>query len=296
MRESLALDYVMSVRKEDSGIGGEKIWYMYRDDFDGNDPIGRDWFLSLIDRYNLKVRHKIRRPRTTDSRHGLPTYPNIIKDLIPTRPNQLWVSDITYITMWKSADHYKFCYLSLIMDAFTKEIVGWDVGPTLGLKHPLNALKMALSRLNGEKATDLIHHSDRGCQYVSSEYVKLLKDNNIRISMTETGEPTENPQAERINNTIKNEFLRGVRFTSVNQVRDAVAKAVDFYNNKRPHMSINMMTPAQAALCEGEIKKWWISYRERAIKRNLCLENSENPLPLQPTLVAYESNQPPVNL
>ena len=114
--------------------------------------------------------------------------------------------------------------------------------------------------------------------------------------MTETGEPTDNPQAERINNTIKNEFLRGVRFTNINEVRAAVAKAVDFYNNERPHMSINMMTPAQAALCDGEIRKWWVSYRERAIKRNQSLENSENPLPLQPTLVAYETSQPPVNL
>ena len=114
--------------------------------------------------------------------------------------------------------------------------------------------------------------------------------------MTETGEPTDNPQAERINNTIKNEFLRGVRFTDIHEVRAAVAKAVDFYNNERPHMSINMMTPAQAASCEGEIKKWWVSYRERAIKRKQCLENSENTLPLQSTLVAYETIQPPVNL
>ena len=296
IRESLALDYIMSVREKDPGIGGEKIWYMYRCEFYGNNPIGRDWFLCLMDRYNLKVRRKIRKPRTTDSRHGLPTYPNIIKDLIPTRPNQLWVSDITYITMWKSAYYYKFCYLSLIMDAFTKEIVGWDVGPTLGLEYPSNALKMALGRLGGEKATDLIHHSDRGCQYASSDYVNLLKQNNIRISMTETGEPTDNPQDERINNTIKNEFLRGVRFTCIDEVRAAVAKAVDFYNNERPHMSINMMTPVQAASCEGEIGKWWISYRERAIKRKQCLENSENPLPLQPALVAYETSQPPVNL
>ena len=296
IRESLALDYIMSIREKDPGIGGKKIWYMYRCEFYGNDPIGRDWFLDLMERCNLRVRRKIRKPRTTDSRHGLPTYPNIIKDLIPTRPNQLWVSDITYITMWKSAYYYKFCYLSLIMDAFTKEIVGWEVGTTLGLEYPSNALRMALGRLNGEKARDLIHHSDRGCQYASSEYVNLLKDNNIRISMTETGEPTDNPQAERINNTIKNEFLKGVRFTNINEVRAAVAKAVDFYNNERPHMSINMMTPAQAALCEGEIRKWWVSYRERAIKRNQSLENSENPLPLQPTLVAYETSQPQVNL
>ena len=183
-QESFVLEYVKGIRKKDPGIGGKKLWYMYCREFDGNNPIGRDRFADIIDRNSLKVRLKVRKPRTTDSSHGLPTYPNMIKDLIPSRPNQLWVSDITYITIWVDEYHYVFCYISLILDAYTEEIVGWSIGPTLETTYPLEALKMALKRIEGVECPDLIHHSDRGCQYASKEYIKLLNDNHIRISMT----------------------------------------------------------------------------------------------------------------
>ena len=277
-------------------MGGDKIWHMYRRDFTGNSPIGRDWFENIINKHNLKVRLKVRKPRTTDSTHGLPTYPNLVKDLIPTRPNQLWVSDITYITIWLDAYHYAFCYLSLILDAYTEEIVGWSVGPTLDAQYPIQALEMALKRLDGQEHIDLIHHSDRGCQYASTRYIKLLKDNNIRISMTESGDPKDNAQAERINNTMKNELLKGIRFTCINEVINAVEQAVDFYNNERPHMSIDMMTPAMAAFCEGEIKKRWISYREKAIReQQAALEIPGNSLPLPLVQGSPSGLRPSVN-
>jgi transposase InsO family protein len=253
---------------------------MYRRDFHGNDPIGRDWFTDIINKHNLKVRLKVRKPRTTDSSHGLPTYPNLVKDFIPTGPNQLWVSDITYITIWVDAWHYIFCYLSLILDAYSEEIIGWSVGPTLETAYPLTALKMALKHIEGITDIKLIHHSDRGCQYACSDYIKLLNDNHIRISMTESGDPKDNAQAERINNTMKNELLKDMRFSCIEDVIAAVAHAVDFYNNERPHMSIDMMTPAMASFCEGELKKHWISYREKAIREKQALEIPENSLPL----------------
>ena len=274
------MEYIHHIREKDPGIGGKKLWYMYRRDFNGNNPIGRDWFEDIINKHNLKVRLKVRKPRTTDSTHGLPTYPNIVKDFIPTKPNQLWVSDITYIPVWVDAYNYVFCYLSLILDAFTEEIIGWSVGPTLAATYPIEALQMALERIKDTDQINLIHHSDRGIQYASSEYVFLLKEHGIRISMTETGDPKDNAQAERINNTMKNELLKGMRFESIEEVIAAVAGAVGFYNNERPHMSIDMMSPVQAASYEGDIKKCWFSYREQAILRNRALEIPENSLPL----------------
>ena len=254
---------------------------MYRRDFQKNNPVGRDWFADIINRHNLKVRQKVRKPRTTDSSHGLPTYPNLIRDFIPSGPDQLWASDITYIIVWPNESHYTFCYLSLIMDAYTEEIVGWSVGPTLEATYPVEALKMALRRIDGKSGIHLIHHSDRGCQYASSDYVSILNGRHIRISMTESGDPKDNAQAERVNNTVKNELLKDMHFTSIGEVVSAVARAVDFYNNERPHMSIDMMTPSMAARCDGEIPKRWISYRERAIrKKQARLEIPENSLPL----------------
>lgn len=294
-REAFALEYIRTIRIKDPGIGGSKLWHMYRRDFRGNDPIGRDRFADIIDRHQLKVRQKIRKPRTTDSSHGLSTYPNLVKDLIPTVPDQLWVSDITYIPIWLDATHYVFCYLSLILDAYTEEIIGQSVGPTLETTYPLGALQMALGRIEGKSGIALIHHSDRGCQYASSDYIKLLNDNHIRISMTESGDPKDNAQAERINNTMKNELLKDMRFTCIEEVRRAVARAVDFYNNERPHMSLDMMTPATAAHCVGEIPKRWVSYREKAIRERQALEIHENGLPLSAVQGSPSGLRPPVN-
>ena len=141
-REEFALQYIKDIRKLDPGIGGPKLWHMYKTEFGCDYPIGRDRFCRILDENNLKVRLRIRKPRTTDSTHGLPTYPNLIKDYIPTGANQLWVSDITYMIIMENASHYHFCYLSLILDAYTEEIVGWSVGPTLDTTYPMEALRM----------------------------------------------------------------------------------------------------------------------------------------------------------
>jgi transposase InsO family protein len=282
-QEELVLKYIKGIREKDHGIGGMKLWYMYRKELGNNSPVGRDRFENIVDKYGLKVRARVRKPKTTDSRHGLPIYPNIIRNFIPTAPNQLWVSDITYIPIWQDKYSYVFCYLSLILDAYTEEIVGWSVGSTLETAHSIESLTKALKRIEGRGNINLIHHSDRGCQYASNEYVSILKQYEIRISMTESGDPKENAQAERINNTMKNELLKGVVFHNIEEVKTAVAVAVDFYNNERPHMSIDMMTPNEAAGCSGEMIKKWTSYRLIAIKSRLeKLDIAENCLPLLP--------------
>jgi len=281
--EDFVVQYVNKIREDDPCLGGRKLWHMYRQEFAGSNPVSRDRFEDIIERNDLKLRQKKRRPRTTDSSHGLPVFPNLVKDLIPTRPNELWVSDITYIEIWTSDYTYKFCYLSMILDAYTKEIVGWCCGETLETVYPLNALKMALKRIAGTTSPLPIHHSDRGCQYASREYVQLLRFHGIQISMTESGDPKENAMAERINNTMKNELLKDKRFRSIDEVRGAVGKAVDFYNNVRPHMSINMLTPKEAASMEGEIPMKWKSYRQQAIKKNaMACKSPQKGLPLPP--------------
>ena len=266
--ESFCVEFIKRVRQKDHGIGGGKLWKMYKREFGEEHSVGYNRFYDIIEKYNLKVRKKKRRVKTTDSGHGLPTYPNLVKELIPLRPNQLWVSDITYMVIYLNAqtNEYNFCYLSLVTDYYTKEIIGWCVGETLETKFAMEALDMALSRLNGNPAEGLIHHSDRGVQYASYDYTKLLKKHNIKISMTECGDPKDNAVAERVNGIIKNELLMGTSFFSIEEVRKALKVAIDFYNNERPHMSLDWKTPAEAALCTGELKKKWKSYREFAIK------------------------------
>jgi transposase InsO family protein len=281
-QEAFVLQYIRGIRKKDPGIGGMKLWHMYRKAFGGNHPVWRDRFEDIVDRYGLKVRARVRKPRTTDSTHGLPLYPNIIREFIPDAPDQLWVSDITYITVWLDKHTSVFCYLSLILDAYTEEIIGWSVGSTLEATYPMEALGKALKRIAGKDNIHLIHHSDRGCQYASKEYISVLKRHGIRISMTESGDPKENAQAERINGTMKNELLKGAVFHNIKEVKAAVSMAVDFYNTERPHMSIDMMTPFEAAHYSGEITKRWTSYRHLAIKSlpdGLAIAGNGLPLP-----------------
>ena len=266
--EAFVVEFIKRVRQKDHGIGGGKLWKMYKHEFGDGHSVGYNRFYDIIERHNLKARKKKRRAKTTDSEHDLPLYPNLVKELIPLRPNQLWVSDITYMVIYLHAEtgDYDFCYLSLVTDYYTKEIIGWCVGETLEAKFAIKALNMALKRLGSNPVHDLIHHSDRGVQYASYEYTGILKKNGIRISMTECGDPKDNAVAERVNGIIKNELLMGMAFCSIEEVRRALKVAIDFYNNERPHMSLDWKTPAEAALCTGELEKKWVSYRENAIK------------------------------
>ena len=266
--EAFVVEFIKDMRRRDRGIGGGKLWQMYRSAFGQEHSVGYNRFYDIIERHNLKVRKRRRRARTTDSSHDLPLYPNLVKELIPLRPNQLWVSDITYMVVYPSAEtgDYDFCYLSLVTDYYMKEIIGWCVGETLEARFAVEALEMALQRLGGRPAEDLIHHSDRGVQYASYAYTDILRKHNIRISMTECGDPRDNAVAERVNGIVKNELLQGMSFFSIQEVRKALKAAIDFYNNERPHMSLDWRTPAEAALCTGELKKKWTSYRENAIK------------------------------
>ena len=274
-REAFVVEFVKDVRRKDPGIGGNKLWLMYTRCFGDENRVGYNRFYDIIGQYGLKVRKRKRRVSTTDSRHDLPLYPNLVKSLIPTRPCQLIVSDITYVPLWTDPidGEYKFCYLSLVTDYYTKEIIGYSVGDTLETKHTLKALEMALGHYEGNDLSGLIHHSDRGVQYASYAYTERLRGHGIGISMTENGNPKDNAVAERVNNTIKNELLKGMSFFTVDEVKAALRTAVDFYNNERPHLSLDGMTPCQASRTTGEIQKNWISFREIAIKKQMSLNN-----------------------
>lgn len=266
--EELAVRYMQEVRRKDPGIGGLKIWIMYRKEFGLGSAIGRDRFCDIFDRYGYKLRRRRRTPRTTDSTHGNPTYPNLIKSLIPTRIGEVIVSDITYIPLTDSISSGRtFCYASLVLDSYTKILLGYSIGPTLETVYPLEALYMAIDILSayGVELSSTIHHSDRGTQYTSADYIEVLHQYQMRISMTESGNPKDNPEAERINNTLKNELFKGKEFHDIGEVRQAMQSAVPFYNNERPHRSIEMLTPIEAANRTGRFKRGWMSYREKAI-------------------------------
>ena len=267
--EQFVAQFVLSVREKDPRMGADKLWRMYQERFSEEYRVGRDAFRSILHERGLNVRQRKRAPRTTDSRHNLPVYANLVKNVIPMRPNQIWVSDITYIPIEDSTARlgYRFCFLTIIMDAYSKRIVGWYVAPTLETAYCIRALKLALGTLPDDFNGTLIHHSDRGCQYASADYIKLLTRAHITPSMTESGNPKDNAMAERINSTVKNELLHGQTFTSLRQVTAAIEKTVLFYNTERPHSSIDYHTPEEAHTMQGEMKRHWHSWREDAIKR-----------------------------
>lgn len=267
--EEFVVQFVLGIREKDPLIGSDKLWRMYNKRFSNEYCVGRDAFRNILHERGLNIRRRHRTTRTTDSRHNLPIYPNLVKNIIPTRPNHIWVSDITYIPIADSTARlgHRFCFLTIIMDAYSKRIVGWDVGSTLETKFCLKALKKALRTLPEEFDETLIHHSDRGCQYASAEYIKQLNKRNVIPSMTESGNPKDNSMAERINGIIKNELLHGQRFTCLQQVIVAVSRAIAFYNRERPHSSINWYTPEEAHKMHGELKRHWFSWRETAIKK-----------------------------
>jgi hypothetical protein len=197
IEEDIILKEVLQIRKKHPRMGTRKLHgklnlFMLEHQL----KMGRDALFDLLSSNYLLVRKRKRRIQTTQSFHWLRKYPNLIRDFVPTGPNQLWVSDITY---WKIIGGH--VYISFITDAYSHKVVGYHVAETLEAVESVQALKMALSGLflEPDGHFQLIHHSDRGVQYCSFEYVKLLKDNNIQISMTENGDPLENALAERLN-------------------------------------------------------------------------------------------------
>ena len=188
-------------------------------------------------------------------------YPNLIRGLIPTVSNQLWVSDITY---WKTkAGIY---YISLITDVFSHKIVGYNLADSMEAVESLMALKMALKE--NKSIQNLIHHSDRGSQYCSFKYVNLLQDYNIQISMTESGDPLENAVAERENGILKEEYLEYYEIDNLNNAKELLESVVNLYNNERPHMSIGNLTPYKVH--SGEIQKGnqkWKNYYSKIAQK-----------------------------
>ena len=201
-----------------------------------NLKVGRDNLFNVLRKHNMLTLRKKTSARTTNSYHRFYKYNNIIKDVKVIRPNQVWVSDITYIRTIKG-----FCYLALITDIHSRKIVGYDLSDSLELKGCVRALNKAIYQ--AKDINGLIHHSDRGIQYCSNVYTKILKRNNINISMTEENHCYENAIAERVNGILKDEFYLDQTFDNVAHAKRATKNAINLYNEIRLHLSLDYKTP-----------------------------------------------------
>jgi transposase InsO family protein len=236
--EQLVKELVQRERAVQPRLGGLKLHGLLQDELAVHGVrLGRDLFFDVLRNQELLLEPLPKAPRTTNSHHSLPVFPNLVKDIQPDGPNQIWVSDITYI---RGID--RFYYLSLVTDAYSHQIMGYHLAPTLKAEDALKALNMALAQLPaGAKP---IHHSDRGCQYCSHEYVQRLKEYGLSISMTQENHCAENAMAERLNGILKQEYYLGCVFENSEQAQQAVVEAVYLYNERRPHRSLNMLTPS----------------------------------------------------
>ena len=263
LKHAIVVKTVEQIRAGMPRIGTRKLKFM----LDGllqkhGITMGRDKLFDLLSEYGLLVRRrKKRKCITTDSDHPFRKYPNLIRELVANRLNQLWVSDITYLALLNN-----YCYLSLVTDAYSRKIVGYCLYPTLERGGPLSALQMALSSAQRERHKMLIHHSDRGLQYCCRDYTDLLTQNKVTISMTEKGDPYENAIAERVNGILKSEFLLSKTFKNFEQALQAVSTAIETYNTQRPHCSLHYHTPEEATLKKGIVSKKWKKKYEKKLQ------------------------------
>ena len=235
--ESQVIELVNRERIEQPRTGTRKLHKTLRDTFNASGiKVGRDCLFNILRAHDMLVKRKKASCKTTDSYHRFHKYNNLVKDIEVTKPNQVWVSDITYIRTVKG-----FCYLALITDMYSRKIVGYDISDSLELAGCLRALKLALRQ--ARPAVGLVHHSDRGIQYCSNQYVNELKKRNIRISMTEENHCYENAIAERVNGILKDEFYLDQCFFDTRYAVKATKNAIYIYNNKRLHLSLGYKTP-----------------------------------------------------
>lgn len=217
-------------------LGTRKLYYLLKKDIESqNIKLGRDALFDYLRSENMLVKPRRSYTKTTHSKHWLRKHPNLFSGLAVKYPEQVFVSDITYV---KTRE--RTCYLSLVTDAFSKKIMGYHVSDDMSAENVAKALKMAVSRRRS--AHQLIHHSDRGLQYCSAVYQNMLRENNILPSMTDGYDCYQNALAERINGILKQEFLI-YKCNTQSELEKLVQQSVDIYNGKRPHLSLMMKTP-----------------------------------------------------
>lgn len=230
------IQLVQSVRRRMPRLGTKKLYVKLNKELRGL-GVGRDKLFDILRANHLLIKPKRQYHITTNSHHRFRKHKNLVEGLELKRPEQVWVSDITYIGSRECPR-----YLALVTDSYSKKILGYDVSDSLAADGTLRALKMAISNRK-YKAAALIHHSDRGLQYCSNEYQKVLNDWSIKCSMTEQYDPYQNATAERINGILKQEFLFGIKVTDIELLRTLVKDCINIYNTERPHLSCRMNTP-----------------------------------------------------
>jgi putative transposase len=269
IEEELVLQQVLNIRTHHRRMGGRKLFELLEPFMlEHQIKMGRDGLFDLLASNHLLVRRKRRSVRTTQSYHWLRKHPNLIKEFVPKGPNELWVSDITYLRTPKG-----FLYISLITDAYSHKVMGCHIAESLESLETIQALRMALKQYERSEK-ELIHHSDRGAQYCSADYVELLQENNIAVSMTQSGDPLENAIAERINGIIKSEYMDLYQITNLTQGKQRLQEAVNLYNNERPHFSIGLLTPENVYSNNLEVINLWKKPRKVIpTPHSACLEN-----------------------
>lgn len=239
LREDAIIKLVGDIRRYQPMIGGKKLYKLLKDDLKNMEGgVGRDKFFDILRKRQLLVKRKRRYARTTESNHHFRRHKNRLKEKLLTGPNQAYVSDITYLRTRQG-----FVYLFLQTDAYSRKITGWDLSNSLAIEGAIRALKMTIRQ--SPQTAGVVHHSDRGIQYCSKEYVKLLRKGKMEISMTEENHCYENAIAERVNGILKEEFLLYQEFADKQSALKAVKEAIKSYNERRPHWSLNLCTPTQ---------------------------------------------------
>ena len=237
-KASQVIELVENLRLKMPKLGGKKLYFLLREELKYL-KIGRDRFFDILRANHLLIIAKRSYHITTNSHHRFKKHKNLVSDYVITKPNQVWVADITYIGNRRNPS-----YLSLITDAYSKKIVGHYVADNLNTESSLKALEKALKN-NRSGTESLIHHSDRGLQYCSNEYQRILEKHHLKCSMTQNSDPYENAVAERINGILKQEFDIDKYDLETPLRRKIVEESIEIYNELRPHFSNHYLTPNQ---------------------------------------------------
>jgi putative transposase len=232
------IDMIIPIRRRMPCIGTRKLYHLLRERLDPM-GIGRDKLFSIMRANHLHIHPQRSYRVTTNSYHRFRKHPDLVNGTEIIRPEQVWVSDITYLGTRNS-----HTYLSLITDAYSKKIVGFDLSDSLNIEGVLKALKVAV-KSRSYPDQPLIHHSDRGAQYCSNEYQNLLAMHKIKCSMTTSSDPYANAVAERVNGIIKNEFKLENYKVDLPVLKKVIAQSILIYNTERPHLSCSFLTPHQ---------------------------------------------------